>query len=132
MCIRDRPLVELKALDVIAHQSPRPDPALQARAELLSLMVNQPVGPAILSHIRALQLGEGAADADERLLSELGIWMPLPPVPQLSGREREVALFTALGYSSKYVAERLQLSIRTVETHLTHVYTCLLYTSRCV
>ncbi|MCA0345504.1 MAG: LuxR C-terminal-related transcriptional regulator [Actinobacteria bacterium] len=29
----------------------------------------------------------------------------------------------ALGYSSRYVAERLQLSARTVETHLTHVYT---------
>ena len=70
-----------------------------------------------------MRAGGRDADADERLLSELGIWMPLPPVTQLTGREREVALFTALGYSSRYVAERLQLSARTVETHLTHVYT---------
>ena len=70
-----------------------------------------------------MRAGGGDADADERLLSELGIWMPLPPVTQLTGREREIALFTALGYSSRYIAERLQLSVRTVETHLTNVYT---------
>jgi DNA-binding CsgD family transcriptional regulator len=118
----DLPLIELKALDIIAYQSRHHDPALLARAEQLARTVDQPVGPAILAHIRAMQLGTSDADSDERLLSELGIWMPLPPVSQLTGREREIALFTSLGYSSKYVAERLQLSVRTVETHLTHVY----------
>ncbi len=118
------PLVELKVLDLIAHQTARHDPILLARAEELAPLVDQPVGPAILAHIRSLMRAEGSdADADERLLSELGIWMPLPPVSQLTGREREIALFTALGYSSRYIAERLQLSVRTVETHLTHVYT---------
>lgn len=117
------PLVELKALDLIAYETARHDPILLARAEELAPLVEQPVGPAILAHIRSMQLGSSDADADERLLSELGIWMPLPPVSHLTGREREIALFTALGYSSKYVAERLQLSVRTVETHLTHVYT---------
>ena len=118
----DLPLIELKALDIIAYQSRHHDPALLARAEQLVRTVDQPVGPAILAHIRAMQFGTSDADSDERLLSELGIWMPLPPVSQLTGREREIALFTSLGYSSKYVAERLQLSVRTVETHLTHVY----------
>ena len=119
---QDMPLVELKALDVIAHESVSPDPALLARAEAIAPLIEQPVGPAILAHIKAMTQPGGDADPDERLLSELGIWMPLPPVSKLTGREREIALFTALGYSSKYVAERLQLSARTVETHLAHVY----------
>lgn len=127
----DLPLVELKALDVIAHESPHPDPNLLSRAELLAPLVDQPVGPAILAHIQAMTRADrDAVDSDERLLSELGIWMPLPRVSQLTGREREIALFISLGYSSKYVAERLQLSARTVETHLAHVYTKLVIEGR--
>ncbi|NLA66098.1 MAG: helix-turn-helix transcriptional regulator, partial [Leucobacter sp.] len=61
-------------------------------------------------------------EPEERLLSELGVWMPLPPVKDLTGREREIALFTSLGHSSKYIADRLHLSARTIETHLAHVY----------
>lgn len=118
------PLIELKALDVIAHESKQIDKGLLARAEELAELVDPPVGGAILAHIRAMSLGaQSGGDAEERLLSELGIWLPLPLASGLTGREREVALFIALGYTSKQVAERLHLSARTVETHLTHVYT---------
>lgn len=117
------PLIELRALDVLAHEQVVVDPALLARAEALTEMIDQPIGGAILAHIQTMSLGDVAGyDPEERLLSELGIWMPLPPVSQLTGREREIALYTALGYSSKHVAERLHLSARTIETHLAHIY----------
>jgi DNA-binding CsgD family transcriptional regulator len=48
----------------------------------------------------------------------------------LSPREREVALLTASGLTSREVAERLYLSVRTVENHLQRVYTKLGVTSR--
>lgn len=120
---QDVPLIELKALDLFAHQTGQLSKDLLDRAKMLATRVDAPVGEAILTHIRALAGAEpGASDPEERLLSELGIWMPLPPVKELTGREREIALFTALGYSSKYIAERLHLSARTIETHLANVY----------
>lgn len=119
----DLPLAELKALDVIAYASKVVEPSLVTRAEELSQLVDQPVGNAILAHIRSLSRHAiEDSDIDERLLSELGMWMPLPPAEQLTGREREIALYTSLGYPSKFIADRLHLSARTIETHLAHVY----------
>ncbi len=46
----------------------------------------------------------------------------LPGLDPLSPREREVAELTALGMSSRDVAERLYVSVRTVENHLHRVY----------
>jgi DNA-binding CsgD family transcriptional regulator len=40
----------------------------------------------------------------------------------LSGREREVAGLAAQGLSDRAIAERLVLSVRTVETHIAHVF----------
>jgi DNA-binding CsgD family transcriptional regulator/tetratricopeptide (TPR) repeat protein len=51
------------------------------------------------------------------------------PVP-LSGREREIAMLAASGLASKDIAERLYLSVRTVNNHLQHVYTKLGVSSR--
>jgi DNA-binding CsgD family transcriptional regulator len=79
----------------------------------------------ILDHIEKIVAGVPATDVDEpelRLLAELGLWLPLPVTGGLSAREREVALFASLGYSSRFIAERLHLSVRTVDTHLGHVY----------
>lgn len=119
----DLPLIELKALDIAAHESVDPDPEFLSRAEALETLVDAPIGGALVAHIRALTSADVlTAESEERLLSQLGVWLPLPPAEALTGREREVALFTALGYPSKHVAERLHLSARTVETHLTHVY----------
>jgi DNA-binding CsgD family transcriptional regulator len=44
-------------------------------------------------------------------------------VVPLSGREREIAMLAAAGIASKDIAERLFLSVRTVNNHLQHVYT---------
>lgn len=117
-------LIELEALDILAYESAAPPPRVLERAAELAATIDPPIGEAILAHIRAITREQGPADADpeERLLSELGVWLPLPPGLRLTGREREIALFTALGYSSRYVAEHLHLSARTVETHLGHVY----------
>jgi DNA-binding CsgD family transcriptional regulator len=45
------------------------------------------------------------------------------PTAPLSAREREVAMLAAAGIASKDIAERLYLSVRTVNNHLQHAYT---------
>jgi len=48
----------------------------------------------------------------------------------LTRREREIATLAASGRSSREIASRLFLSVRTVENHLLHAYTKLGVTSR--
>jgi DNA-binding CsgD family transcriptional regulator len=48
----------------------------------------------------------------------------------LTSREREVALMAASGLSSKTIADKMQLSVRTVSNHLAHVYAKFGVTSR--
>jgi DNA-binding CsgD family transcriptional regulator len=48
----------------------------------------------------------------------------------LSGREREIVMLAANGMTSQDIAERLYLSVRTVNNHLQHAYTKLGVTSR--
>jgi DNA-binding CsgD family transcriptional regulator len=50
--------------------------------------------------------------------------------PTLTRREREVALLAETGLSSQAIAERLYLSVRTVESHLARIYTKLGITGR--
>jgi DNA-binding CsgD family transcriptional regulator len=45
------------------------------------------------------------------------------PAAPLSAREREIAMLAAAGIASKDIAERLYLSVRTVNNHLQHAYT---------
>jgi DNA-binding NarL/FixJ family response regulator len=42
--------------------------------------------------------------------------------PALTDREREVAELAARGLSNRAIADRLYMSVRTVENHLSHVY----------
>jgi DNA-binding NarL/FixJ family response regulator len=48
----------------------------------------------------------------------------------LTNREREIALLAADGLASRVVAERLYVSVRTVENHLGRIYTKLGVASR--
>ncbi|MFN2465470.1 MAG: LuxR C-terminal-related transcriptional regulator, partial [Candidatus Dormibacteria bacterium] len=83
---------------------------------------------------QAWQAGE--ALSAERLLEE--VWARFPPAGQrtarapaaLSKRELEVAGLVASGMTSRAIAEKLFLSERTVETHLTHIMTKLSVNSR--
>lgn len=120
-------LIELQALHVIAFESRAVPAEVLARARILAAAVDQPLGGAFLAHIERIGLGPGAGavDTDEpevRMLAELGAWLPLPPAIGLTAREREVALLAALGHSSRFIAERLHISARTVETHLSNVF----------
>ena len=118
-------LVELEALHIAACESRATARAILPRARQLAGAVDLTISAVILDHIQKIVAGVPAADVEEpelRLLAELGLWLPLPVTGGLSAREREVALLASLGYSSRFIAERLHLSVRTVDTHLGHVY----------
>jgi DNA-binding CsgD family transcriptional regulator len=42
--------------------------------------------------------------------------------PELTAREREVAVLTAQGLTSRAIAERLVVSPRTIESHLYRIF----------
>ena len=58
-----------------------------------------------------------------------GLIVPVMVVP-LTARERDIATSAAQGESSKAIAERLFLSVRTVNNHLQNVYSKLGVTGR--
>jgi len=75
------------------------------------------------------------ADKARRTLRSLGVRLPSPRTGRradqpLSRREMEVARLVADGLTNAEVAERLVLSVRTVESHLDHVYARLGISSR--
>ena len=53
-----------------------------------------------------------------------------PEAAELTPREREIALLAAAGASSREIADRLVLSVRTVDNHLQNAYRKLGVTSR--
>lgn len=55
---------------------------------------------------------------------------PRGPVDDLSPREREVLRLLALGYTNQEIAKELVVSVRTVESHRSHVMTKLRANSR--
>jgi two-component system, NarL family, response regulator NreC len=75
-----------------------------------------------------------AAVGERYLNPSLGARLAAEPPPgppdDLSEREVEVLKLIALGYTTKEIAEQLNLSGRTIETHRSHVQEKLLLTSR--
>lgn len=75
-----------------------------------------------------------AAMAHELLPEDSGVRTPpfaeLPGLTPLTRREREVALLAAGGMTSKEIGEHLFISVRSVDNHLSRVYTKLGISSR--
>lgn len=89
-------------------------PGLAARALAHAAMVHDPDS---VGARRAAARSRAWSRAAEPFL------VPVPSVPDaLSAREQDVAVLAALGQPSRRIAERLFLSVRTVDNHLRQVY----------
>lgn len=65
-----------------------------------------------------------SSDLARDLIAHLAQGQPLPAVPyeSLTPREQEVLALVCHGLSNKEIAQRLYLSVRTVENHLANIY----------
>lgn len=59
-----------------------------------------------------------------------GPTLDLVPLPALTAREQEVARLASAGLSNQAIADRLVVSVRAVEAHLSHAYAKLGISSR--
>lgn len=81
----------------------------------------------LLTAVRRVAAGKSyvSPDAAERILSALGPGGPDPasqsPLDRLSDRERHVLTLVGQGLATREIAERLQLSVKTVETYYAHL-----------
>jgi two-component system response regulator NreC len=76
------------------------------------------------AHLELIEAVRGVADGREYLPAALEAGMKAGKEgerPILSPRETEVLRLMALGHTNREIAERLLLSVRTVETHRAHV-----------
>lgn len=129
---------ELEALHrvlVAGHLQGVPDPAgpaVLARVSHLAEMVSGLRAQALAAHARAIMAGDDDLVAvAARDLSQRGLWLPSArPSARLTPREREIAGLAAGGLSSRTIAERLTVSVRTVDSHLARVFTKLGVRSR--
>jgi class 3 adenylate cyclase/DNA-binding CsgD family transcriptional regulator len=112
----------------------------RSRLELAALLAASDPARAATEADQALaafdQIGaKRYADRAHTLLARLGVRSrpprrPARPDGPLSRRELEVALLVAEGLTNAEIAERLTLSVRTVTSHLDHIYTRLGINSR--
>lgn len=122
----DLPLIELEARHVRAYTTRHISAADLTRVRNLAGAVDPVLGDALLRHAERLREGVCAGgdgdSAEVSALADLGLWLPPPPGPTMTGRQREIMQLAAVGYSSKRMASRLGISTRTIETHLGHVF----------
>ncbi|MCL3861849.1 helix-turn-helix transcriptional regulator [Actinotalea sp. K2] len=96
--------------------------AVLARMRELALVGRRP--EALVAHASALVDGDDQlAQMASRELARCGVWLPTGgDGPGLTRREREIAGLAAGGLSSRAIAERLTVSVRTVDSHLARVF----------
>ena len=120
--------VELEALhrwvDATRRTGGALDPAVVERVRDLGRVCDGERCAALVAHVEALAAG----DADlvriaERELNRRGLWLPPLEAPvSLTSREQEIASLAAGGMTSRAIAQRLVLSTRTVDSHLSRVF----------
>jgi DNA-binding CsgD family transcriptional regulator len=108
------------------------DAAVLARMRELGAHVDSPRAAALLEHAAAVVAGdEQLVQMASRRLGQCGLWLPMVGQSSaLTRREREIAGLAAGGLSSRAIAERLTVSVRTVDSHLSRVFTKLGLRSR--
>ncbi len=129
---------ELEALHralVVGHVQGTTDPtdaAVLLRLQRVGDLVSGPRAAALVAHASAVVAGDAELVAvASRDLNACGLWLPsLRPSARLTAREREIAGLAAGGLSSRAIADRLTLSVRTVDSHLSRVFAKLGVTSR--
>lgn len=120
-------LVELWGHDLVAVADPalvRGNGTAERLTELAS-RVDAPITGPLIGHVRAIIDADPALEeATAAQLGQLGHWVPRRSSrpPSLSRREYEIATLAAAGLSSRVIAERLHLSSRTVEAHISRVF----------
>ena len=74
-------------------------------------------------HTEALEVVEALRPAFRRAGSQIDVLLEsVGPVGSLTARERQIAEMASAGATNAMVADRLHLSVRTVENHLRHSY----------
>jgi DNA-binding CsgD family transcriptional regulator len=108
------------------------DDAVLTRLGHLAAAVSGSRARALLAHATAIVTGDAELVAiAARDLAAQGLWLPtVRASARLTAREREIAGLAAGGLSSRAIAERLTLSVRTVDSHLSRVFTKLGVRSR--
>jgi len=103
--------------------------ALQAGANGYVLKTAAP--EEIIQAVRDVYAGKTVVDAvlAQKLVSHLAV-PPTTTVEELSKREMEVLVLTARGLTNKLIATQLNISDRTVQGHLAHIFNKLQAASR--
>lgn len=110
----------VQVLVFTAHDEP-PYLAAALAAGVSGYLLKSASAEALLSAVQAVRSGElvlrGVAAAAATPAPMSGVWSANP----LSGREAEVLGLAARGLPNKVIARMLQLSVRTVETHVSNI-----------
>ena len=122
--------IELEAMHRSADRrraSSRPrglGPVALERVRELATLVDGPRSAALVRHVEAQTSGdEDLARIAERELNRCGLWLaPTESFAALTRREQEIAALAAGGLTSRAIALRLTLSVRTVDSHLARVF----------
>lgn len=94
--------------------------ALEAQAD--GFLLKTANDETLIETIRAVYQGKRHYDGyTEQALSEIALEQEDPLYSSLSKREKEILPLVALGYNNKQIAERLFISVKTVEVHKANV-----------